>query len=159
MIVLKKMQQKYISYKKSFDKAMFLCSKTEKCKSDIRKKLYDWKVNPKEHNKLIKELEKQKFIDEERFAKYYVRDKFEFNKWGKIKIRTMLFQKKIPEKFINNALKDIPEKKYLETLIYLLEQKRNTIKNEDSYLIKSKLIRFASSKGYESDLILSILER
>ena len=152
------MKKKYISYQKALNKAMYLCSKAEKCKADIRKKLFDWKANPEEYDKIISELEKQKFIDEERYVKYYVRDKFEFNKWGKIKIRTMLFQKNIPGKLINSELKKIPEQKYLETLKYLIEQKRKSIKTEDVYREKSKLLRFAASKGFEADLILSILE-
>ncbi len=151
--------QKYIPYQKALNKAMYLCGKAEKCKADIRKKLYDWKANPSEYDKIISELEKQKFIDEKRYAKYYVRDKFEFNKWGKIKIRTMLFQKSIPEKIINEALSEIPEKKYIETLKYLLNQKKKSIKDEDKYKQKQKLIRFAASRGFEPDLILRILEK
>jgi len=153
------MQAKYISYKKALNKAKYLCSKAEKCKSDIRQKFYAWKVNPSEHDKIIKQLEEQKFIDEERFVKYYVRDKFEFNKWGKIKIRTMLFQKKIPETLINNELKKISEDKYREMLEYLIKQKRKSIKDEYNIQIKSKLMRFAASKGYEPELILSVLEK
>ena len=153
------MQQKYITYQKALNKAMYLCSKTEKCKSDIRKKLYDWKANPDEHDKIIQQLEDQKFIDEERFVKYYVRDKFEFNKWGKIKIRTMLFKKQIPESLIINELKQISEEKYKETLEYLIKQKQKSIKDTEPYKIKTKLLRFAASKGFEPDLILSILNR
>ncbi len=153
------MQQKYISYQKALNKAMYLCSKVEKCKSDIRQKLYDWKADPAEHDKLITELEKQKFIDEERYVNYYVREKFEFNKWGKIKIRTMLVQKKIPEKLIKEALNQIPEEKYKETLKNLISQKRKSIKEKEDFKIKTKLLRFAASKGYEPDLILSILNR
>ncbi|RLD53381.1 MAG: RecX family transcriptional regulator [Bacteroidetes bacterium] len=148
-----------MTYQKALNKAMYLCSKTEKCKSDIRKKLYDWKANPDEHDKIIQQLEDQKFIDEERFVKYYVRDKFEFNKWGKIKIRTMLFKKQIPESLIINELKQISEEKYKETLEYLIKQKQKSIKDTEPYKIKTKLLRFAASKGFEPDLILSILNR
>ncbi len=153
------MKQKYIQYQKALNKAMYLCSKTEKCKSDLRQKLYDWKVNPTDYDKIISQLEEQKFIDEERFVKYYVREKFEFNKWGKIKIRTMLVSKKIPEKIINQELEKISKEKYLEILTGLIEQKRKLIKNTDEYAIKNKLLRFAASKGFELDLILSILKR
>ena len=153
------MQQKYIPYQKALNKAMYLCSKAEKCKSDIRKKLYDWKANPDEHDKIIQQLEDQKFIDEERFVKYYVRDKFEFNKWGKMKIRSMLLKKQIPEMLIINELKQISEQKYKETLEYLIKQKQKSIKDTEPYKIKTKLLRFAASKGFEPDLILSTLNR
>ncbi|NPA68973.1 MAG: RecX family transcriptional regulator [Chlorobi bacterium] len=147
-----------MTYKEALSKAMYLCSKTEKCKSDIRKKLYDWKANPDDIEKILSELEKQKFIDEKRYAEYYVRDKFRFNKWGKIKIKTMLLQKQIPEKTINKALADIPEKEYIETLKYLLKQKEKTLNDGDYYKKKQKIIRFLTSKGFETDTVLRILE-
>jgi len=151
--------QEYITYQKALNKAMYLCSKAEKCKEDIRKKLYDWKANPSEFDKIISDLERQKFIDEERYVKYYVRDKFEFNKWGKIKIRTMLYRKKISKKKISKALENISQEKYVENLKYLLNQKRKTIRDSEARIIKNKLMRFAASRGYEPDLILSILNR
>jgi regulatory protein len=153
------MTQKYISYEKALNKAMYLCSKAEKCKSDIQTKLYDWKANPAEHEKIIQFLEKQKFIDERRYVKYYVRDKFEFNKWGRIKIKTMLFRKKIPENIINEAIEKIPEEKYYQILTALISQKRKSLRESDFYKEKSKLLRFASSRGFEPDLILRMLEK
>ncbi len=151
--------QQYIPYSKALNKAMFYCSKAEKCKSEIQKKLLDWKANPDDFEGILSELERQKFIDEERFSQYYVRDKFEFNKWGRIKIRIMLLQKKIPEKFIDKALEQISEEKYEQTLSALIAQKQKTLKAENKHEIRSKLMRFASSRGFEPDLILRILRK
>ena len=153
------MKEKQITYEKALSKAMYLCSKAEKCKSEIRKKLFDWKVAPTEHNKIILELEKQQFIDEERFAKFYVRDKFKFNNWGKIKIKAMLFQKQIPEKIINGAIEQITEKDYLNTLTNILKNKEKQIKETDVYKKKNKLLKFAASKGFEPNLILHIIDK
>ncbi len=152
------MEQKYINYKKALNKAMYLCSKSEKCKSDIQKKLFDWKANPLEHEKIIKYLEKNKYIDEERYVKFYVNDKFKYNKWGKIKIRTMLFQKKIPEKFINEALSKINNENYLEMLKNVINKKEKSLKETDPYKLRNKLLQFASSRGFEPDIIMKIIE-
>lgn len=138
---------------------MFYCSKAEKCKSELQKKLLDWKANPDDFEGILSELERQKFVDEERFSQYYVRDKFEFNKWGRIKIRMMLLQKKIPEKFIDKALEQISEEKYEQTLSALIAQKQKTLKAENKHEMRSKLMRFASSRGFEPDLILRILRK
>lgn len=151
------MKTKFISYKKAQDRAMYICSKAEKCKSDIRKKLYDWKSNPEHHEKIIAELVKQQYIDEERYTNYYVRDKFKFNKWGKIKIRSMLFQKQLPEQIIDEALNQIDGKEYLEMLKSVIKQKLKSLKEKDPNKKKSKLIQFASSRGFEPGLILNIL--
>jgi regulatory protein len=152
------MQQKQITYEKALSKAMYLCSKTEKCKADIRKKLYDWKANPSEHDKIISELEKQQFIDEERFANFYVRDKFKFNNWGKTKIKAMLFQKQIPEKLVHEAINQISDTEYINTLKKLLTNKEKQIKETDTYKKKNKLLQFATSRGFEPNLILQIID-
>ncbi|MCF6364801.1 MAG: RecX family transcriptional regulator [Bacteroidales bacterium] len=152
------MSQEYISYKKALNKAMYFCSKAEKCKSDISKKLYDWKAKPDEHEKIISELEKQKFIDEKRYANFYVKDKIKFNNWGKIKIKTMLFQKQIPEKIIAEAISEIKQEEYLEMLKNVIKEKREKLKEKDPYKEKTKLLRFASSRGFEPNIIIKLLE-
>ena len=152
------MNKKLISYEKALTKAMYLCSRSEKCKSDIKKKLYDWNSDPNHHEKIINELTDQKFIDEKRFATYFVRDKFRFNKWGKIKIRIQLFQKNLPEELINDALKQISDQEYGEMLKNVINNKLKQLKPETPYTLKNKLLRHASSKGFEPDLILKTIE-
>ncbi|NOZ34187.1 MAG: RecX family transcriptional regulator [Chlorobi bacterium] len=71
----------------------------------------------------------------------------------------MLFKKKVPENLINDALSEIQKEKYIETLEYLLKQKRKSIKDEDNCKQKQKLIRFAASRGFEPELILKKLEK
>ena len=137
---------------------MFLCSKSEKCKSDIIKKLFDWKAKPDDHIKITEKLIKEKFIDEERFVRFYVNDKFNFNKWGKIKIRTMLRLKKVPNVLIDKELAKIGEEEYLEMLKNVINQKRKNLKETDPYKQKTRLLRFAAGRGFEPDIILDLLD-
>ena len=152
------MEKKQISYKKALSKSMYLCSKAEKCKSDIRKKLFDWKAKPEHHLKIIDELEKQQFIDEHRYANFYVKDKFKFNKWGKIKIRANLIKKQIPEKLIDEAVSNIKQEEYLEMLINVINQKRKQIKETNPFKQKTRLLQFAASRGFEPNLILQVID-
>ena len=85
--------KKNITLKDALSKAQALCAKQEKCEFDIRKKLYDWKLDVKEHDKVINELKKDKYIDDQRYAIFFAKDKFNFGKWGKIKIEFALKQK------------------------------------------------------------------
>ena len=140
-------------------KAQFLCAKQEKCRADIRQKLYEWKVDAKDHSWIIEKLEKEKFIDEYRFAGFYVRDKFKFNKWGKIKIEFELKARQIPAEIIKESLDAIDEDQYRETCEILMTQKLNSLKGEDPYKIREKLVRFAQSKGFEADLVFSLSEK
>ena len=154
---------KYISKKEATIKAQNICAQQEKCESDIRKKLYDWKANPIDFDEIIKNLINDKFIDEQRYAISFAKEKFRFNKWGKIKIEFALRQKKISSNYILNALSEIDESEYDSVLENELTKKLKTIKDTDEYTIKSKLSRFAISKGFENgkvfDMVSTILNK
>ena len=146
-----------MSYQNALSRAAALCSRSEKCISDIRKKLYDWKLNPDDHDRLIEYLVCEKYIDEERFTRFYVRDKFRFNQWGKLKIRYRLFGKGIPENIIQTALfEEIDQEEYQKLAYDLAKSKLKYIKAEDAFERKGKLMRFLSGKGFEPDLINKI---
>ena len=149
----------YISEEKALKKAELICSKQEKCKYDIKKKLFDWELKPDSINKIINKLEKNKFIDEKRYSSFFVRDKFRFNKWGKIKILFTLRQKNIADKNILPALNEIDDKEYIKTLEKEIQKKQKLIKYENNYELKSKLLRFAESRGFEKELIFKTIDK
>ena len=135
-----------------------LCSKSEKCSSDIRQKLKFYKLDDSDMDEIIQSLTSDKFIDDQRFSLFFSRDKFKFNQWGKRKIRQSLFQKGIPEATIKECLNQINEKEYKDLLLKLIAQKNKTIKDTDSFSRKGKLFRFAAQKGFETDLIYQAIE-
>ena len=141
----------------ALNKAMTICSKAERCVSDIEKKLLEWKIEPSDVQKIIQILQQEKFIDESRYAAYFVNDKFRFNKWGKVKIGFMLKGKRISQEIIQSALKQIDEQNYYTTLVQLLQQKLKSIKAQSEYEMKAKLIRFAQARGYEYEVIAEVL--
>ena len=65
---------------------MALCAGREMCLSDIRRKLILWGVKSDDTDNILNLLIQGKFIDEKRYAAAFVKDKFRYNKWGKIKI-------------------------------------------------------------------------
>lgn len=109
-----------MDYKKALEKAAALCAQKERCLSDIRKKLQNWELSDSEIEDALSYLVKEKYIDESRFAQYYVRDKFRFNQWGKIKISYMLNGMEVDKKNIQNALNEINELDYQECLTALV---------------------------------------
>ena len=140
-------------------RAARLCSQTERCSADIREKLERWEVSEKDRAEVIAWLKNEKYLDDSRYASFYVRDKFRFNRWGKIKIRFMLKQKQIPGELIDRALEDIPEEEYLEACRQLLKTKLKTIKDKNQFTRKAKLLRFASQRGFESEVIYEAIRR
>lgn len=136
----------------ALSKVQFICSKQEKCCSDIRTKLRSWGISSHDQDEIIDSLIDDKFIDESRFATFFVRDKFRFNRWGRIKIAYHLKQKQIPSDIISNALCEIDEEEYIATLTELLQMKLPAIKAEDKYQLRIKLFRFIQGRGFEPDL-------
>ncbi|MDE5418417.1 RecX family transcriptional regulator [Labilibaculum sp. DW002] len=154
-----KKQKKEISAQSALSKVMFICSRQEKCCFDIRKKLHDWNLSYDDQDEIIQTLIEEKFLNEERYTNFYVRDKFRFNKWGKIKISHHLKQKQIPENLIDNALDQINEKDYKESLGDILSHKIKSIKEDDPYQLRAKLYRFAQGRGFESHIALNFIDK
>jgi regulatory protein len=144
-------------YKSALSSAMDLCSRREYCRSEIREKAGGWGLNQEETDRLIETLVREKFIDEERYASAYVKDKFNINKWGRIKIGHMLRFKGIPSDVTDRALAGLDETTYRKTLEYLITAHRRSITPRNQFDLKAKLMRFALSKGFESSMIYEIL--
>jgi len=144
-------------YKTALARAMAHCSRREYCIDDIRKKLQAWEVNNRDSEKIISVLIKENFINESRYAIAYVRDKFKYNKWGKVKIAAHLKSRKIPHDLINSALDIIDNESYIKFLKELIQGHRKTVRAKNQYDLKAKLLRYGLSKGFESSLLYDIL--
>lgn len=135
-----------------------LCSLKELCSKDAKDKLIKWGISIQDSNKIIKSLIDDKFIDDSRYATFYTRDKYRFNKWGRNKIKYALKLKNISSSDISDAMNHIDEKEYYKILTSVVKQKLNSTKEEDLYKLKSKILNYTLSKGYESSLTIEILE-
>ena len=140
-----------------FLKASYYCSLSEHCIKKVREKLVQWET-PKEFiDTIIEKLLEQDYINEERFARAFVKDKFRFNHWGRIKIQTHLRALEISSENIAKAMEEINEQEYVEILDEIVEKKRKTIKKGTDYEIRAKLLRHALSRGFEYEIIASKL--
>lgn len=144
-------------FRSSMNKAMALCSKREYCISEVLAKLQSWGSVDADNARIIELLKKENFINEERYTLGFVRDKFNFNKWGKIKIAAHLRAKNIPRELIKKALGTIDDKSYIKTLSNLLSVHRRSVKAKSQYDLKAKLLRYGLSKGFESNLLYDLL--
>ena len=144
-------------FRSSMNKAMALCSKREYCISEVLVKLQSWGTDDIDKVRIIEQLRKDNFINEERYALGFVRDKFNFNKWGKIKIAAHLKAKNISRELIKKSLSTIDNKSYNKTLSNLLSVHRRSVKAKSPYDLKAKLLRYGLSKGFESDLLYDLL--
>ena len=144
-------------FKIALEKAMAQCSRREYCSDDIRNKLSLWGVDNDDIGKILRILISDNFINESRYATAFVRDKFKYNKWGKVKISAHLRGKKVPQDIIRSALDSIDNDLYIKLLRELIEAHRKSVKAKNQYDLKAKLLRYGLSKGFESSLLYDIL--
>jgi len=142
----------------AYDKAALLCSKSEKCTSEILEKLKLWGLSSEESEPIIEQLVAEKYLDDERFARAFVKDKFRFNHWGKQKIAHMLQAKKISQEILQLAFEEIEDDGYADELRKLLTDKEKSIKAKDKYDKRNKLMRFALGRGFESNKVYEIFK-
>lgn len=144
--------------KTALQKAANWCAYQERSQQEVRDKLYEWQMKPFEVEEIISSLISENFLNEERFAFAYVSGKFKVKKWGKIKIKQGLKLKRVPEPLIKKALNSIDGDEYFETLQQLLEKKQQTEKEKNTIKRQFKLLNYLHSKGYEKDLIFTLLK-
>ncbi len=147
-----------MDFKTALVKIKNICAKNEKCKSDIRKKLYEYKINNLQIEEIIDILEKKNFINEKRYCKSFVNSKLNYNKWGIIKIKYHLKQKQIPDNIVECIINDINKNDYNYIIEQEIIKKNKSIKETDKYKLKNKLLRFAQSRGFEIDIAQNIIE-
>ena len=125
------------------------CSVSEQCLSDIEAKLEKYDLPEEEKTRILRHLVEEKYVDDRRYAEAYVRDKYRFNKWGRIKIAQGLRMKGIDNETIDMAMEAIDEEEYIEILSSLIKAKRKSVTGRNDYEISGKLIRFATGRGFE----------
>ena len=102
-------------------------------------------------------LVKERYVDDERFARAYVKDKIRYNKWGRRKVQQGLWTKRIDEDIQQRVLGEVDDEEYLSVLRPLLKQKQRSIKAESDYERNQKLVRFALGRGFTFDIIRQCL--
>ena len=135
-----------------------LCARSEQCTLDLRQKLYKWEISPSDSDVIIKKLIKTRFVDDSRFAVAFCRDKYRFNRWGRMKIVYGLRAKQLSSHDIQEALKTIDDKEYEDILVSVVKTKALSIKDVDTYEGRTRLFRAVASRGYESALIAKIIK-
>ena len=140
------------------DKMAKYCAYQERCLKDVRDKLKTFNLPQEEKNKILDYLLDNRFVNDERFARSFVRGKINQSGWGINKIRFHLIQKGIAKDIIDEALGRTDEDLYRQRLIDILKVKSKTVKAENDYERKRKLAAYAMQKGFEASLVWEVLK-
>jgi regulatory protein len=138
---------------KALQKLQNYCGYQERCQKDVHQKLIEIGVAQGYIDAIIDRLIKDDFLNEERFARAFVRGKFNIKKWGKIRLKAELKKRQISKDHLDLALTQITETEYLETFNELAEKKCQSIMDTDKRKGRKKLIDYLLYRGWESNLV------
>lgn len=134
------------------------CAYQDRCTFEVEQKLTSWNISLEQQSEIIKHLLSNRFLDDKRFVESFISGKFKIKRWGKIKIKHHLIQKRIDKVSIQEGLKTIDLDAYLETMKHLAQKKFLEKKvKDDLWAIRRRVSTYLASKGYETDLIHDVV--
>lgn len=149
---------KSYTLKEAIQKIEQYCAYQDRCYKEVREKLYQMRLNAQEQDQVLVHLAEHKFLDEERFAKSFVRGKFNYKNWGRNKLRFELKFREISPYNINKALEEIDSDKYLEVLDKIARKRKADTSERNVYKLKKKITDYLLYRGWESNLVYDKIE-
>ena len=135
-----------------------LCAQAEHCQWEMTEKMRRWELSDEAQTRVMERLTRERYVNDERYARAFVNDKVRYNKWGRRKVEQALWAKHIDEDIRQRVLDEVTDEEYLRVLRPLLQQKRRTTKAPDEYTLNRKLVQFALSRGFTFDIIRQCLD-
>lgn len=130
-----------------------LCAQAEHCQWEMTEKMRRWELTEEAQARVMQRLVSERYVDDERYARAFVKDKVRYNKWGRRKVEQALWQKHIDESVRQQVLDEVGDDEYISILRPMLQQKRKSTKASSDYELNGKLIKFAMSHGFTMDII------
>ena len=142
-----------MTYEMALQRLSALGASAEHCEYEMTEKMRKWEVEESDCERIMEYLRKAKFVDDERYARAFVKDKIKYNKWGRRKVEQGLWAKHIAEDIRQRVLDEVDESQYKSVLTDLLKSKRRSIKAANDYEMNRKLIKFALSRGFDYSIV------
>lgn len=130
-----------------------LCAQAEHCQWEMTEKMRRWELTEEAQARVMQRLVSERYVDDERYARAFVKDKVRYNKWGRRKVEQALWQKHIDESVRQQVLDEVDDDEYISILRPMLQQKGKSTKASSDYELNGKLIKFAMSRGFTMDII------
>lgn len=153
-----KPRKKITDPKTGLAKAEHYCAYQERSQQEVRDKLYEWGLYPRDVEQIISQLIDGNFLNEERFAKAYAQGKLNQKGWGKIRIKQGLKLKRVSDPLIRKALQSLDGDDYLAVLRKTIDKKSRLLNEKDTFKRHYKLCQYALGRGFEGDLISDVLK-
>lgn len=141
------------TFDKAKEKILRYCAYQERCHSEVRDKLFELGMDEDDAGELITFLISEGFLNEERFARTFARGKFRLKKWGRIRIKHELESRNVSKNCIRYGLSEIEDEEYAQTLEQILLSKAESLQEENVFVLRDKVSKYAIYKGFEPDIV------
>lgn len=150
---MKNSSSKIYDLNEAREKIRAYCLYRERSQQEVNAKLESYGLIPEVRDTLISELIQERYLDEERFARAFVRGKYKIKKWGRYKIKQALYPHKLSEYVLKKAFSEIDPDLYYRNLLQVCEKRWPLSKGANAYQRKLKLRAYLQNRGFESDLV------
>lgn len=123
------------------------CNYRDRCHKEVRDKLYDLGLWSQDVNTAITQMIEENLLNEERYARSYVRGHFYNKHWGKVRITAELKARQIHPRMIAIAMEEIEDEDYRTTIQKLIDKKSKVVSGS-VFERKQKISRYLAQKGY-----------
>ena len=151
-------EPKPMTAEQAFLRLSALCARGEHCQQEMLDKMRRWGVDEAAQASVMQRLSSERYVDDERFCRAFVRDKIKYDKWGRRKVEQALWLKHIDADTSRRVLDEIDDDEYISTLRPLLQQKRRSTRAASDYELRQKLMKWALGRGFGMDIIRQCMD-
>jgi len=105
----------------------------------------------------IERLVKNNFLNDEVFAKAFIKDKLNFTTMGKYKLINELSKLKVDSEIISKYIEEIDDDIWYERMEKIINKYLKSKKKYDKKTLKNKLYIYLVNLGYDKNLVINII--
>ena len=151
-------KKKPITEQEALQKLSALCARAEHSSGEMLEKMRRWQLSEDARERVLDRLIDEKFVDDERFARLFVREKIRFDRWGRRKIEQALYQKGVASDISRRVLDEVDDEAYVAELKKLIAAKRRSVQAESDYKMRAKLTKYALGRGFGYNVIRQCID-
>ena len=151
-------KKKPITEQEALQKLSALCARAEHSSGEMLEKMRRWQLPDDARERVLDRLIDEKFVDDERFARLFVREKIRFDRWGRRKIEQALYQKGVASDISRRVLDEVDDEAYVAELKKLIAAKRRSVQAESDYEMRAKLTKYALGRGFDYNVIRQCID-
>ena len=135
-----------------------LCSQAEHCSFEMTEKMRKWQISDEAQARIMQYLVSERYVDDERYCRLFVKDKIRYNKWGRRKVEQALWAKHIDSDISKAVLDEVDDEEYINNLRPMIKSRRKQLQGMSEYEANARLMRWALGRGFTFDIIKQCID-